>query len=466
MIADNYSKILVIGLGKSGRGAVKGLVKNLKSRVVVTDSKYLENISGGEDFLQEWQTEFMTQEDCVQNIRDFDLVVKSPGVPRNNPVIEAVESENIKVIDELELGFQLLKHRAINPETTMIAVTGTNGKTTTTNLIGEILKNAGYETRIAGNVGVPLSEIANNVIDGELLVLEVSSFQLQYIEKFRPKVAVILNITPDHLDWHGDFQAYKKAKVNIFINQTCKDFSVFNQDDQGSKSCDYMSNSSPLYFAKNLDLGSANLHGATIKNQWLVARWRDKLINIIGIDSILLPGEHNLENILAATTAVLPFVREPATLAKTLAEFPGVAHRLERVGEFAGVKFINDSKGTNVEAASKALASFSEPIILIAGGKDKGSDLRQFAKIIIGSGVKRVYLLGEVKNKLAQCLEELSYYHYDYVDDMDEAVKYSYETSTSGDVILLSPGCASWDMYQSFEQRGNHFKQIVNSIRG
>ncbi|ACB84885.1 UDP-N-acetylmuramoyl-L-alanine--D-glutamate ligase [Natranaerobius thermophilus] len=458
---DDKGKYLILGLGKSGQGAVIGLSNFEDCQVAVTDRKNLDDIRDAAAILEEHNVPYLNERESVERLSEFDILVKSPGIPMDNNIITKAKELGMPVIDELELGYQILNYRLTKPEERLIAVTGTNGKTTTTNLIGEFFEASGYSIYVAGNVGLPLSQIACEVTDTDFIVLEVSSFQLEFIKGFRPKVSMILNITPDHLDWHGDLDSYIRAKMNIFKNQTSKDFSVVNVDDETTFGLNRESKGRKLNFSKN----SLRTEGSFIEDDHLVINYLDTKTSIIHKHDILLPGEHNLENVLAATTATLPFSISEENIRNTLKAFSGVDHRLELVRELNGVKFINDSKGTNVEASLKAINSF-DSMILIAGGKDKGADFSEFAEAIKEKGVKKVYLFGETYKKIASALDKVYYPEYYIVNNLETAVTGAYQDAISGDVVLLSPACASWDMYDSFEKRGNHFKSIVYSLGG
>ncbi|OWZ84129.1 UDP-N-acetylmuramoyl-L-alanine--D-glutamate ligase [Natranaerobius trueperi] len=460
---DLNSSFLIVGLGKSGLAAVEVLTKNYACNVSVTDKKTIEDFNENvQKLLNEEKVKFMTESEASVNIDKFDVIIKSPGVFMDNVVITAAMNQGKVVYDELELGYQLLKKKLKRPEDRIIAITGTNGKTTTTELVGEILRSDNKRVHVAGNVGVPLTKVVPFATNDDYFVLEVSSFQLENLDKFKPKVSAILNITPDHLDWHGSFEKYLESKKKIFINQDQNDFLVVNKDDKVIQSVDSTTKARAISFSKNKDI---NVGTYTWDNQ-LMYKNGGELISIMPINEITLPGEHNLENVLAATAISLTLEVNTYSLRNTLSSFLGVSHRLELVSEISEVKYINDSKGTNVEASLRAINAFRSPIILIAGGKDKGADFRDFAKEIKINNVKYVILLGETSSRISEVLEKEGFNSYIHVDNMEEAVEVSYNSSSAGDVVLLSPACASWDMYDSYEKRGEHFKNLVLSFGG
>lgn len=444
-------KILVIGMARSGLAAATVLADKA-CEVTICDIKSENEINSeikkaldnriNKDFGKYPQV----------NKEKFDLVIVSPGVPLNIPPVLAAYENGIPVWGELELAYRIYSGK-------IIGVTGTNGKTTTTSLIGQMLLDAKIPTIIAGNIGKPfIREAARNENVSQMAVLEVSSFQLETIENFRPHIAVFLNISPDHLDRHEDFQNYLKIKMRIFRNQSKNDWAVLNYDDPViRKSFNNNINAKTLYFSQE----SFPVPGVYIKNGNVVAKWNDVESKICSVDNIRLRGKHNLENCLAAVSSALLAGLDKSVICKTLENFSGVEHRLEVAGVIDDVVYVNDSKGTNPEASLKAVASYSDmPIILLAGGKDKGSEFNYFARNIKNK-VKNVILIGETASKIAQSLEQEGFKDYYFVNTLEEAVEKARKLSIPGDVVLLSPACASWDMFSSYEERGDLFKRLV-----
>ncbi len=454
-------RCLVLGLGKSGKSAVRALNEYFQIPVTVADRNPLDILPGGREIVQYYGARFYQEEELMENIDDFDLIIKSPGISITNPLIKASEKQGIKTLDEFELGYQILIDRFPQIREKLIAVTGTNGKTTTTELLTEIFKNNNLPALSAGNVGSPLSTKALEVSGCEYLILEVSSFQLQYTEDFTPHVAVILNITPDHLDWHGKHEHYIAAKSRIFMNQTEKDYTILNYDDEGVRSLNAKKAGKIVWFSRdykeNLDMG------AYIAADKLLYRVNQSWASL-SIHEFSLPGVHNQENILAACAACGPFQLSQKSVNHALKSFPGVAHRMEYVDKMSGVAFVNDSKGTNIEATKKAIVSYRSPVILIAGGKEKGADFTELAKAIYQSSVKKVVLLGETSERIKTALKKNGFHKVEIVDDLEIAVNLAYQQAVPGDIVLLSPACASWDMYPNFEARGEHFKRQVSTL--
>lgn len=451
MINFKNKQIVVMGLAKSGIAAAN-LLTMRGANVKISESKKKQEI--GKSFnslISAVVCEFggHTEEFVCQ----ADLVVVSPGIPLDIPVLVSVRKAGIPIMSEIELGYQCLSSQKI------VAITGTNGKTTTTTLIGEILKTADYKVVVAGNVGFPLCEaIVQGMIDNKtILILETSSFQLEAIYRFKPDIAVLLNLTFDHLDHHRSFAEYLQAKKRIFENQTDDDFMVINIDDLAVMELSKTSLSKPVCFSQQQGIKN----GAWIENGQIKAEFEEKQIKICGVDELKIKGSHNLENTLASICVGLILRIEPKVLKEALMNFRGVEHRLEEVAEIEGVKFINDSKATNVDSVLCALRSFTQPIILIAGGRDKNSDYTQLNEIL-NKKCKALILLGEAAPKIQQAVS----FDRDIINvcTLDEAVKVGFQNAKKGDIVLLSPGCSSYDMFSNFEERGQIFKKIVYGL--
>lgn len=448
--------ILVLGLGKSGMAAAAFLADR-GARVTASDAKgpgaltpSLKDLEARENVtlaLGRPQTPDLLNP-------EVDLVVKSPGVPPHIPPLVEARKRKIPVLSEIEVAYAFIK-------APIIGITGTNGKTTTTTLLGEILKGAGERVHVGGNIGTPLLDLVAKCRPGDLLVTELSSFQLEYIRDFRPHISVFLNISADHLDHHGTFEAYLQAKANIFLNQREEDFAVLNLDDPALKALEGGIKARIVPFSSRKSLGE----GVFVEGGKIIIAAGGPCQTVLPVDDLALPGRHNLENSLAAVAAAHCRGVAPGVMAKTLSSFAGVEHRMEFVGEVKGIAFVNDSKGTNPDAAIMALNSYKEPIVLIAGGKDKGAVFEELADAI-QNRVSHLVLLGETREKIARACREAGFSAYTLAGSLEEAVLKAYRRAKPGDIVLLSPACASWDMFSSFEERGNQFKSLIESLGG
>jgi len=447
-------RILIIGLAVTGVPLVKVLSK-LGAKIVVNDMKSREKLEESILELEDYKIEYILGKHpaSLDEIGHIDLVVVSPGIPLEIPFIKNIINNQIEIIGEIELAYRLTK-------ASIVAITGTNGKTTTTALIGEIFKKANLKAHIVGNIGVAAISKALESKPEDVMVMEVSSFQLETIVEFHPKISVLLNITSDHLDRHKTMQNYKNAKANIFNKQNSNDYAVINFDDPLVREMSKKITAKKVFFSRKKILNE----GIYVEDDNIVIFFGKK-VRVIQIDKLKILGKHNLENALAATAIAYIMGIEASAIKDTLETFEGVKHRLEFVDTINGVKFINDSKGTNPCASIKAIEAVKKPIILIAGGMDKGGEFREFVKAFAGK-VSRMLVYGETTDKLYCAALEEGFIKVQKVCDLEKAVRVAFENSTSGDTILLSPACASWDMYSNFEKRGEHFKEIVSSIRG
>ena len=356
--------------------------------------------------------------------------------------------KGIEVMGELELGVRFCKGR-------IIGVTGTNGKSTTVTLIAEIFKANGCRALVAGNIGNPICSLAGTVKAEDIVVLEVSSFQLETIKDFKPFISVVLNLTPDHLDrYNGSFSRYLRVKKRIFTNQDREDFAVLNRDDNEVRNLSSQTKARAVFFSQDEELGE----GAFLKEGRITVRWEGKETSILPLEET---GLHNSENALAATVVATILGVRAVGIGQGLRGFSGLEHRVEFVKEIKGVKFINDSKGTNVGAVEKSLESLTGPVLLIAGGRDKGADYSVLKKSV-QQRVKALVLLGEAKTKIKKSLAGIV--PIKEVDSMEEAVKLSHSLAQPGDTVLLSPACSSFDMFKNFEERGRVFKEAVKGL--
>ena len=460
-------KVIVVGLARSGVGAAN-LLHQLGASVTVTDKKKPEELG---QYIEELQSGIRCSlgGHPVELFDAANLIVVSPGVPLSIAPLKAASERGITIIGELELAYQAACIR----KTAFLAITGTNGKSTTTSLLDSMLKKGGFSTLLGGNIGNSLT-LALSEINGrsmpfpDFIVAEVSSFQLETVHAFKPRGAAILNITPDHLDRYGSMSDYTDAKCRIFSNQDRQDFIVLNADDPmtvdivkrtGSqlpqKERDHMG-PRIFYFSRKKEIT-----GAYYKNETICFNLPGLSFFTLRPSGFKIKGVHNIENAMAASVMALLSGCEPGAVADALAEFPGLEHRLEFVREIDGITFINDSKGTNVGAVVKSLESFDGPIVLIAGGRDKDGDftgLRPF----IRDKVKALVLIGEARDKIRKAVGDST--EIVMGNSLGEAVAKAKELASPGDVVLLSPACASFDMFRDFEHRGRQFKEIVGNL--
>ena len=444
--------VLVIGLGISGVSTVKALDK-LGAKIWVTDSKSEEELG---DILSNLADISLNKHLGVSDmdISQVDFIVKSPGVPPSIPILRKARDMHIEIMSDIELAYRL------NKANKMITITGTNGKTTTTSLVGEVLKAANLRTHVVGNIGRGILDSLLDAEEGDIFLIEASSFQLEDTNFFKPKVSLILNLAPDHLDWHKSYDNYIRAKKKIFINQDGEDYVVLNYDDALLRSFEDEIKANIIWFSTNeiLDQG-IYIDGRDI----VIKLGRDK-IHLMQQDDMKLLGRHNLENVLACIGICYAMGVDLDIVKATIQEFKGVEHRLEYVMEWQGISYYNDSKGTNPEASIKAIEAIPEPIILIAGGYDKASDFDDFVKAFKGK-VKTLILLGETKYSIKASADKFNFKDYHIVESLEEAVQLASRLGNAGDHVLLSPACASWDMFNSFEERGRAFKDAVFKLR-
>ena len=444
-------KVLLVGLAKTGISTIKCLAK-YGADITVNDIKT-------EDQLEEIIAEIKDIDGIKyilghhpENISDIDMVVVSPGVPLDLPFIKKVIEENKELIGEVELAYEL----ANKPY--FVGITGTNGKTTTTSLTGEIFEKAGKETYVVGNIGNPVIDAVQAANEGASFVTELSSFQLESIKDFRPNVSAVLNITEDHMNRHHTMENYIDAKARVFMNQDKENFCVLNYDDELTRALAEKCNANVVFFSRLEKLEK----GVYVENGDIIIDINEK-INLMKVCELSLPGGHNLENCMAAAAMAYVSGIDIEVIREVLKTFKAVEHRLEFVKEVEGVKYVNDSKGTNPDSTIKAVQAYENPIILIAGGYDKGStydELLETAK----KNVKTLVLLGQTADKIEEAARRIGFTDIHRVEDMKEAVKTCHDIAKEGDIVLLSPACASWGMYKNFEVRGKDFKDNVNNL--
>jgi UDP-N-acetylmuramoylalanine--D-glutamate ligase len=446
-------KVLVVGLGKSGLAAALFL-RHRGAQVTVSDARSAEALAKDIPALLDEGIMVETGGHGLLTFRRQDLIVVSPGVPLNTPELAQVKSFGLPVIGELELAARFLKGRTL-------AITGSNGKTTTTALVGEILQKAGKPTLVGGNIGVPVVELIDQSTDETWSVLEVSSFQLESTERFHPRIAVILNITPDHLDRHGSFENYALAKERIFAAQDESDVVVLNADNARAAQAAVRSVGKVYFFS----IEHSVMQGAWVEDGLLVYRaGKDEpLEKIMPLSGVPLQGAHNVENVLAAVCASRLAGVSAEQIRSGVEAFKAVEHRLEFVAKVDGVDFYNDSKATNVDATAKAVASFSTGIHLILGGKDKDSDYTQLAELL-RTRVRAIYTIGSAAAKIESQLRGVVSIH--SCQTLEKAVSAAASAARPGEVVLLAPACSSFDQFENYEQRGRAFKELVNERQG
>lgn len=444
-------KVLVIGIARSGVAVARFLVEK-GAMVTLTDNKRPEQLQETLQDLPAGKVEVMAGVYPEVNGNNYDLLVVSPGVPLTIPPIRQAFAANMPVLGELELAYRF----AGSP---IVAITGTNGKTTTTTLIGEIFKAAGRKTCVGGNIGLPLVLEVEKYGPEDVVVAEVSSFQLETVRDFKPRAAAILNFTPDHLDRHGTMENYIAAKARIFENQDQDDFTILNYDDPEVRKLEGQTAGQVIFFSRQHNLDT----GVFVQNGHIVAATGENREIICPVQEIGIRGAHNLENALAATAATYVMGVSGETIGRVLRTFPGVAHRMEFVAEINGVKFINDSKGTNPDAAIKALEAYDEPVVLIAGGRNKGSKFNEFAAVV-QKKARALVVVGECAGEIAAVVRMTGFDRIRQAASFEDAVHIAAGEARPGDVVLLSPACASWDMFKNFEERGDLFKAVVGSL--
>lgn len=444
-------RVLVLGLGISGLSIVKALDK-LGAKIIVSDSKTEEELA---DFFN--KTGEINFKKYLNNEKiDFekiDLIVKSPGISPDSESILRAKSMDIEIITDLELAYR------ISPTPNIISITGTNGKTTTTTLVGEILKDEGLKPFVVGNIGIGILDHMVEAKEDDIFVIEASSFQLEDTKKFKPKVGLILNITPDHLSWHGSLEKYIHAKKKNIINQDEKDYTILNYDDNILREMGKNLKSNIIWFSVKEKLNQ----GIFIDGEDILIKKGEETYNVMKVKEVTLPGKHNLENILGSIGVAWSMDLDMESVKNTIKNFKGVEHRIEYVSTINGASYYNDSKGTNPDATIKAIEALKSPIILIAGGHDKGSDFTDLIQSFNGK-VKALILLGETRERMKNTGIKNGFKNIYLVEDMKEAVKLSSKLANPKDNVLLSPACASWGMYKNFEERGRDFKDSLCSL--
>lgn len=442
-------RVAVIGIGITGLATARFLAGQ-GAGIALTDEKPLDTWKERLAELQKHCPDLTALPYGTEVLAGADLVVPSPGVYPSNPILLEALRRNIPIVSELELASRFLK-------TPLVAITGTNGKTTVTTLIGEILRAAGQKVFIGGNIGAPLIGYVDSSQEADWAVIEVSSFQLQWVRDFRPAVAILLNITSDHLDYHGSFAAYRQTKEAIFSRQTASDLAILNADETSTESLSSRLRAPVECFSSS----AAVACGMFLAGNKLVRLSRSGRREEYPLEMIRIPGRHNIENVMAAVLAARACGCPPSDIIRAVAGFRGIAHRIEYVDEVQGVRFYDDSKGTNVGAVMRALESFTPPLILLLGGRDKEGDFETLSPLI-REKVRELILFGEAGEKINRLLGGIV--HTQRTTTLKEAVAAAWKLASRGDVVLLSPGCASFDEFTDYKERGRVFQELVRSF--
>ena len=443
--------VLVFGSGISGIGAA-GLLEERGASVTLYDGNVkldVEEIRG--KMKDGAKTDIVLGEFPEELLGKLDLVIISPGVPTDLPIVNRMRESDIPVVGEIELAYELGKGE-------VLAITGTNGKTTTTALLGEIMKAVYDSAFVVGNIGIPYTNVVDETRDDSVIVAEMSSFQLESIVDFRPRVSAILNITPDHLNRHHTMEAYIQAKKNVAINQTAEDTCVLNYEDEVLREFGETLQTKVLYFSSKRKLDK----GIYLDDGNIIYRNPDECL-VCNVKELKLLGVHNYENVMAAVAMAAAYGVPMDSIRKTIKEFAGVEHRIEFVAEKNGVAYYNDSKGTNPDAAIRGIQAMNRPTYLIGGGYDKQSEYKEWIESFDGK-VKKLLLIGQTREKIAKEAEECGFTDIMLLDTFEDAVLTAAKLAEPGEAVLLSPACASWGMFKNYEERGDKFKEIVNSL--
>lgn len=449
---ETVENILVLGLGISGVSTVK-LLKKLNKNIYVYDKKSKNELTPNLEEIEDIKFHEYFGGD-KPDFKNIDLVIKSPGMPPSEEIIEEISNFKIEIISDIELAY------LISDSKNFIVVTGTNGKTTVTTLLNEVFLKAGKKVILGGNIGYGILDNILDAKEDDIILIEASSFQLNNINKLKPKIAIITNIGSDHLDWHGSVENYQTAKKNIYKNQDKNDYIILDSDDEYLMNLKGIKSSKFSYSIKNI-----LPKGVYIQDDIIKIRDKGKEHEILNIKDIKIFGDHNLKNILSVVGTCYLLGINLHVVKNAIIQFNGVEHRLEYVDIIKGVKYINDSKGTNIESTIVAIKAFKEDKILILGGKDEGASFEKLA-FNIDSSVKNIILFGETKDLIKKSLDEIKFTNVNIVDSLEKAVELSYEIAKPDQIVLFSPACASYDMFKSYIQRGLIFKKEVQKLKG
>lgn len=445
-------KVIVVGTGISGIGAVKLLCEVGAAVVLYDGNDKLDEQEIRSRFPEGVDADIVLGELPEELLKGADLAVISPGVPIDSPVVLEFNGAGVPVWGEIELAYNYEKG-------VVAAITGTNGKTTTTTLVGEIIKAWGKETFVVGNIGNSYTAEVLKTNSESVTVAEISSFQLETVHEFRPKVSAILNITPDHLNRHYTMENYAAVKERIAANQTKDDYIVLNYDDEVLRKFGGETTATPVYFSRKHRVS----HGTYLEGTMIKYTDGSEVIDVIDVRDMLLFGAHNHENVMAAAAICIQMGVPVDIIAETIRNFKAVEHRIEYVRTLDGVEYYNDSKGTNPDSTIKAIEAMPKKTILIAGGYDKHSEFDEMIKTF-GDTIVELVLLGVTKDKIAAAARAQGFENIRFVESLKEAVAVCHEDAKEGQIVLLSPACASWDMFKSYEERGKLFKQYVNEL--
>lgn len=440
-------KVLILGLARSGEAAAR-LLAQLGALVTVNDGKAFEENPAAQALLEDGIKVICGSHPLELLDEDFEVMVKNPGIPYTNPMVEKALAKGIPVLTEVELAYLV-------SEAPIVAITGSNGKTTTTTMIADLLNHAGQSALLSGNIGFPASEVVQKAKENDTLIMELSSFQLMGVEEFHPHIAIITNLMPTHIDYHGSFEAYVESKWNLQNRMTQKDYLILNANQVISHELAAKTNAKVLFISTEKEVDGAYLTDGKLYYQGEY---------IMDADAIGVPGLHNVENALATIIVAKLSGVENAVIAESLAHFGGVKHRLQNAGQINGVTFYNDSKSTNILACQKALSGFNnEKVILIAGGLDRGNTFDDLVPDL--KGLKKMVLLGESAPKMKEAAE-MAHVPSIAAKDIADATRIAFSEASQGDIILLSPANASWDMYPNFEIRGDEFLKTISELKG
>ncbi|MCQ2512156.1 MAG: UDP-N-acetylmuramoyl-L-alanine--D-glutamate ligase [Lachnospiraceae bacterium] len=445
-------KIMIFGMGVSGKGVARLLKSQGSSMVLYDGNEELDKEALLKELDLEGKAEVVTGSLTEESFAGIDVLALSPGISIHAPYVKMAAEQGVKILGEVEIAYEISKGR-------MAAITGTNGKTTTTALTGEIMKAAFEKVFVVGNIGTSFASVAAETTEDCVIVAEISSFQLESMDEFHPEVTAVLNLTPDHLDRHGTFENYAKTKMQIAEKQTKEEKCIINYDDEYLRELSKDLTPEVLYFSRKEKLEK----GIYLIGNMITYNDGEKEISIIEKDDMILLGDHNTENVMAACGIAISMGVDIETIANVVRNFKAVEHRIEYVCTKNGVAYYNDSKGTNTDAAAKAVSSMVAPTVLIAGGYDKGADFTEWIEGFNGK-VKDMVLIGQTAEKIKETAIKCGFTNIHMCEDLKEAVAKCAQLAEPGDVVLLSPACASWGQFKNYEQRGKMFKEFANQL--
>lgn len=447
-------KAMVLGLARSGI-AVCGLLLERGWEVLACDSKEKDAFKGALNEIEQKGAKLcLGEKEPQKQLAGMDILVVSPGIPLTHPVFAAAKEAGVEVMGEIEYAYR-------ESTGSLLAITGTNGKTTTVTLLGEIFKNAGKRTHVVGNIGTPYSGAVSGMKPGDVTVCEISSFMMETSSKFHPSVSAVLNISEDHLNRHGTMENYIALKERIFENCTAADTVVLNWDDPVTRTMAAHTKAKIAWFSSREEVE----FGAFVRDGMIVFGEKKDPQSICPADEVYIPGEHNLKNALAASAMAMVAGVPAPVVRHTLKTFRGVEHRIEFVRELDGVRFINDSKGTNVDSSVQAVRAMKRPTVLILGGYDKHTDFTPLCEEIVKNPIESVVLIGATAKQCEETLEKVGFHNWEHAGyDFEKAIRCAFDRAQAGGTVLLSPSCASFDMFEDYEARGRIFKEIVNRL--